>query len=390
MIDTRNLAAKFRQRYGHEARFFHAPGRVNLIGDHTDYNDGFVLPMAIDRGTTVAIAVRPDRVLRVWSLNLNESIELNLDALGSGRSGRWGDYVEGVAAALLDKGSSLIGADIALESDISIGGGLSSSAALEMALGTALVSLSNSAMDKLDLAFAGQLAEHRHAGILCGIMDQFTSTHAVRNHALLLDCRSLHWQAIPLRLQEYQFVICDSKVRHSLASSEYNRRRSDCESCVSVLAASLPGIHALRDVTLAQLDVQRALLPDSVLRRGRHVIRENERTLQAAAALAAGNAVEMGKLMSESHASLRDDYEVSCSELDLLVEIAKAQAGVLGARMTGGGFGGCTVNLVKRRETASFQAKLSRDYFAATGLTPDVFAAIAADGARELPDCHFL
>jgi len=384
MISISNLTAKFRQRYGTEPRLFHAPGRVNLIGEHTDYNDGFVLPIAINRGTAVAIAARPDRVLKVWSLNLDESIELNLSALGPGRSGRWSDYIEGVAAALLDKGAPLTGADIALESDVSIGGGLSSSAALEIALGTALISISNSRLDKLSLALAGQMAEHRHAGILCGIMDQFTSTHAIRDHAILLDCRSLASKAIPLRLQGYQIVICDSKVRHSLASSEYNLRRKDCESGVKALAASLPGIRALRDVTLTQLEDHRALLLPSVFSRCLHVISENERTLEAAKALAAGKVVEMGKLMSASHASLRDDYEVSCSELDLLVEIAESQPAVLGARMTGGGFGGCTVSLVERRKVALFQENVSRDYHARTGIVPDIFAAEATDGAGEV------
>jgi galactokinase len=384
MIEISNLVAQFRQRHGNEPRLFHAPGRVNLIGEHTDYNEGFVLPMAIDRGTTVAITARADRLLRVWSLNLNESIELNLDGLSAGRSGRWSDYVEGVAAALLDKGSSLIGADIVLASDVSIGGGLSSSAALEIAIGTALGSISNSNVDKLALALAGQTAEHRHVGIFCGIMDQFTSTHAVKDHAILLDCRSLESKAIPLQLKEYQIVICDSNVRHSLASSEYNLRRRDCESGVKALAASLPGIHALRDVTLAQLEANRALLPASVFRRCRHVISENERTLNAAKALTAGNVAEMGKLMSASHASLRDDYEVSCGELDFLVKIAGEQPGVLGARMTGGGFGGCTVNLVARHKAESFRENVSRNYQAGTGISPAVFAAEASDGAAEL------
>jgi galactokinase len=384
MINISNLAAKFRQQYGNEPRLFHAPGRVNLIGEHTDYNDGFVLPMAINRGTTVAIDARRDRLLRVWSLNLNESIELNLDGIGSGRSGRWSDYVEGIAAALLARNASLIGADIALESDVSIGGGLSSSAALEIALGTALISISNSPIDKLSLALAGQAAEHSHVGIQCGIMDQYASTHAVRDHAILLDCRSLESELIPLRLQEYQIVICDSKVRHSLSSSEYNHRRKDCESGVKMLSASLPGIHALRDVTIAQLEAHRATLPAPVLSRCRHVISENERTLEAAKALAAGNVAEMGKLMSASHASLSDNYEVSCRELDLLVEIAEAQSCVLGARMTGGGFGGCTVSLVERSGLASFCENVSRDFHAGTGISPSIFAAEATDGAGEV------
>jgi galactokinase len=387
MINLSSLAASFRLLYGKEPRLFHAPGRVNLIGEHTDYNDGFVLPMAIHKGTTAAIAARDDRILRVSSLNLNASIELNLDKLSSGRSGNWSDYVEGIAASLLDLGAPLIGADIALESDVSIGGGLSSSAALEMALGMALISASHvpsTSIDKLSLARAGQTAEHRYAGIQCGIMDQFISIHARKDHAILLDCRSLESRQIPLLLDEYQIVICDSRVRHALASSEYNHRRRDCESGVVLLGTSLPGIHALRDVTPAQFEANHSLLPEPTLRRCRHVISEIERTIKAAEALTSGNVIELGKLMSASHRSLKVDYEVSCSELDLLVELAEAQPGVLGSRMTGGGFGGCTVNLVKRCQIDLFIEKVSHDYQAITGILPGIFAAEAADGAREV------
>jgi galactokinase len=383
MINLPGLAQTFRQLYGKEPRLFHAPGRVNLIGEHTDYNDGFVLPMAIQKGTTVAIAARSDRVLRVTSLNLTASIESNLDRLGDGRSGSWSDYVEGIAAALLAVGAPLIGADIALQSDVSIGGGLSSSAALEMALGMALISISNAPVDKLSLARAGQTAEHRHVGIHSGIMDQFISINALKDHAILLDCRSLESQQIPLRLHEFQIVICDSHVRHALASSEYNQRRQDCESGVKLLRASIKEILALRDVTSAQFEANSSLLPEPVLRRCRHVISENARTLKAAEALASGNVIEMGRLMSASHHSLKVDYEVSCDELDLLVELAEAQPGVLGARLTGGGFGGCTVNLVERRRIDSFIKSITRDYQAQTGILPGIFFTEAAAGARE-------
>jgi galactokinase len=329
------------------------------------------------------MAARSDRVLRVTSLNLTASIESNLDRLGDGRSGSWSDYVEGIAAALLAVGAPLIGADIALQSDVSIGGGLSSSAALEMALGMALISISNAPVDKLSLARAGQTAEHRHVGIHSGIMDQFISINALKDHAILLDCRSLESQQIPLRLHEFQIVICDSHVRHALASSEYNQRRQDCESGVKLLRASIKEILALRDVTSAQFEANSSLLPEPVLRRCRHVISENARTLKAAEALASGNVIEMGRLMSASHHSLKVDYEVSCDELDLLVELAEAQPGVLGARLTGGGFGGCTVNLVERRRIDSFIKSITRDYQAQTGILPGIFFTEAAAGARE-------
>jgi galactokinase len=384
MVDLVDLVAKFRNRYDRNPRLFRAPGRVNLIGEHTDYNDGFVLPMAIHQGTVVAIAARPDRMLQTWSLNFDDRIDIHLDRISQGNHGKWSDYVEGIASALINRGIALSGADIALKSDVSIGGGLSSSAALEMALGVALVSISNQTIDKLSLALAGQAAEHIHVGIHCGIMDQFTSVHAIKDHAVLLDCRSLTAKSIPLHLHNYQIVICDSRVRHTLATSEYNRRRSDCENGVKLLSAVLPEIRALRDVTLSELETHRSLLPESIFRRCRHVISENERVLQAAEALTTGDVIQMGKLMSSSHQSLRKDYEVSCRELDLLADIAQSQPGVLGARMTGGGFGGCTVNLVERNKIASFRENVSRDYQTKTKIAPEIFVAESGEGACEI------
>jgi galactokinase len=384
MMDLSGLVLAFQQRFGNPPRLFYAPGRVNLIGEHTDYNDGFVLPMAINLGTAAAIAARPDRMLHVWSHNLDDSVILDLENLGPGRRGKWQDYIEGVAAALLDVGIPLTGANIAIKGDIALGGGLSSSAALEMSFGMAVVSVANSIVDKNIIALAGQAAEHVHVGIKCGIMDQFTSMYALKGHALLLDCRSLKAKPIPLKLHEFRIVICDSRVRHELASSEYNQRRSDCELGVKTLRAEHSGIHALRDVTLSDLENYRSLLSEVVFRRCRHVISENERTIKAADALAAGDALGMGKLMSESHRSLRDDYQVSCRELDLLVEIAEAHPGVLGARMTGGGFGGCTVNLVKESAIASFQEHVMQEYQAGTKILPKIIVAEASQGAEEI------
>ena len=384
MIDVSELSAAFRSRYRKEPRMFRAPGRVNLIGEHTDHNDGYVLPIAIDRETVVAITPRPDRILRVWSLNLETSAELNLDGLGSGRHGNWLDYIEGVPCALAAQGVQLTGSDIALKGDVSIGGGLSSSAALEVALGTALVSVSGSRVDRLSIALAGQTAEHVHVGINSGIMDQFTSANALAGHAILLDCRSLESRFIPLNLGGYRIVVCDSRVRHTLASSEYNKRRQNCEQGVRLLRTALPGIKALRDVSPAELEANRSLLPETVLRRCRHVVGENERTLKAASALAFGNLAEMGMLMSQSHQSLKDDYQVSCHELDVLVESAMSLPGVLGARMTGGGFGGCTISLVAEAAVGSFMQKVAQEYEATTQITPEIFVTHATDGADEI------
>jgi galactokinase len=286
----------------------------------------------------------------------------------------------------MNLGIPLSGADVLLKSDVSIGGGLSSSAALEIALGVALLSVSNACLDKMSLALAGQTAEHRHVGIQCGIMDQFTSVFARKDHALLLDCRTIEAKDIPLRLNEYRIVICDSRVRHSLASSEYNQRRGDCESGVKLLRMLLPGVNALRDVTIADLDAHQEVLAPLVQRRCRHVIAENARTLKAAEALSVGDTGALGRLMCESHESLRVDYQVSCRELDALVDSAMAQRGVLGARMTGGGFGGCTVNLVAGDQVEAFRENVSRRYLEEIQIPPEIFVAESSDGAREI---HF-
>jgi galactokinase len=384
MIDKFALIEAFQKRYEEAPRLFRAPGRVNLIGEHTDYNDGFVLPMAIDQQTVVAISPRSDQMLHAWSLNLDETIQLNLDELGPGRRKNWMDYIEGTAAAIKGAGVALKGANIAIQSDIALGGGLSSSAALEMSLGKALLAISSGKLDNLALALAGQTAEHVHVGINSGIMDQFTSLHASAGNAILLDCRSLIAKLIPLMMQDYRIVICNSRVRHSLASSEYNQRRQACERGVGLLRFALPEIRALRDVSLLDFEKQKSLLPAAELRCCRHVISENARTLKAAEALESGNIAEMGRLMSASNQSLRDDYMVSCPELDLLVKSAESQPGTLGARLTGGGFGGCTVNLVKESAIDNFRENVSGQYQSMTGLTPEIFVVSASDGAGEI------
>jgi galactokinase len=375
----------FHRLFEEEPRLFRAPGRVNLIGEHTDYNEGFVLPMAIQRGTTVAAAPRKDRMVRVHSVNLQESAEFDLDRPGPMRRGIWLDYVEGIAQALVGNGVKLKGADLVLSSDVSIGGGLSSSAALEMSVGTALVALSGSMVEKVALALAGQKAEHTYVGAKTGIMDQFIAAMGKANHSLLIDCRELTGTLVALNLPGTAIVVCDSRVRHSLASSEYNQRRAECEKGVDLLRRVLPGIRALRDVNSADFNRTGEILPEIIRRRCRHVVTENERTLAATRALTSGDANGLGRLFSASHESLRDDYQVSCRELDILVESAGRVPGVLGARMTGGGFGGCTVNLVRRDALQPFQDRVSTDYVRETGLEPLIFPVEASDGAREIP-----
>lgn len=383
-IDKDTLRNSFIRLYGTKPRLFRAPGRVNLIGEHTDYNHGFVLPIAIDRETIVAAAPRADRLLRVRSNSMSAPVEIDLDQPGRPRRGEWFDYVEGVARALMDRGKALIGADLLIESNVPLGAGLSSSAALEISFGLALLSVSEQKLDPLTLAVVGRDAEHTYVGTMCGIMDQYVATFGKSNNALLIDCRTLESTEIPVVLPNIDIVVWDTHVKHNLASSEYNIRRAQCEEGVRLLKQVIPNIQALRDVSKSQLDDYQDRLPEVIKRRCRHVITENARTLNAADALRTGDLNGMGMLMSESHISLRDDYEVSCRELDLMVELAQSASGVVGARMTGGGFGGCTVNLVLRDGVGEFCEKVLAGYQSETGVSPSAYIVTPSDGANEI------
>jgi galactokinase len=326
--------------------------------------------------------------VRVHSLNLDESAEFDLDNPGDKQRGRWLDYVEGVAQSLNARGRTLGGADMLISSDVPVGAGLSSSAALEISTGMALVNVSDAEIDKVDLALAGQQAEHEYVGTKCGIMDQLVAACALKGHALLIDCRSLEMTQIPLDTSEVLIAICDTHVKHELSSSEYNKRRAECEQGVEILSQALPGVRALRDVSVCDFETYEDRLPEPIRSRCRHVVTENARTLAASDALRSGDFIEMGRLMLKSHESLRDDYEVSCVELDAMVEIATSVEGVLGARMTGGGFGGCTVNLVRRRALEKFREKITGGYNKVTGLIPTIYISEPVDGACEVTESH--
>lgn len=377
----------FEARYGSDAspRIFRAPGRVNLIGEHTDYNDGFVLPMAIDRSTWVAAAARSGRRIAVMSLDLDDAGEIDLDDTPRPLAGKWWSYVEGVARELEADGVRLRGANLVIASDVPLGAGLSSSAALEMSVGLALLSLVSNEIDRTRLALAGQRAEHRYVGTKCGIMDQFISARALADHALLIDCRTLEATAIPLPFKDHALLVLDTGVKHQLASSEYNQRRAECEEGVRLLSRDIPGVRALRDVTPEAFDRCASALPESIRRRCRHVVYENARTLAAVDALRSGAFDRFGVLMRASHDSLRDDYEVSCPELDLLVYEASAHPGVVGARMTGGGFGGCAIALVARNALEEVATAVSARYERRFGKKPGMIVTTAAPGASEVP-----
>jgi galactokinase len=378
------LTVRFREVFGTSPRIFRAPGRVNVIGEHTDYNDGFVMPAAIQFYTWVAAAKRDDRVLEAYSDHFDEKITLSLDALAGPPRRHWSDFIRGVAAALQNAGYKLAGANLVIHGEVPLGAGLSSSASLEVATALALISLSAIDVPRLELVKLCQKAEHEYVGTLCGIMDQFVAVFGAAGHALMLDCRSLEYQLLSIP-QDVRLVVCNSMVRHELASGEYNRRRADCEEGVRLLQPHLPGIRALRDVSASDLEAWKQVLPERVYRRCRHIVTENQRVLAAAKALRSGDIIEFGQLMYQSHASMRDDYEISSPELDLLVELASSRSGVLGARMTGGGFGGCTVNLLRADHSAAFKEDIARAYRDATGIIPEIYICEPAQGAQAWP-----
>ena len=375
------LLNEFGDRFGGSASLVRAPGRVNLIGEHTDYNDGFVLPAAIDLFCWVAVAPRNDRTLVLYSENFDDTVEASLDDLKIRATGKWADYPLGVAWALERAGHRLRGANIYIKSDVPLGAGLSSSAAVEVSTGYALMSMANEAIESTNLALLCQKAENEFVGARCGIMDQFVSCHGREGNALLLDCRTLDFRQVPIP-PKVHLVICNTTIQHRHGTSEYNLRRTECETAVCKLSKVLPGIRALRDVSLAELESNRELLGETIFKRCRHVINENQRTVEAATALQTGHVEALSQVMANSHRSLRDDYEVSCRELDVMVELAERQPGVLGARMTGGGFGGCTINLVSAAESGKFRKRISEEYEAVTGLKPDIYICHASQGVE--------
>jgi len=387
MRDTLDLRSKFRARFGFRSpppRAFFAPGRVNLIGEHTDYNDGFALPVALELGVTVLAAPRDDRRIRVHSQDLGQTAELDLDHPGARQTGRWVNYIEGVSHMVDSRIQALRGADLLVAGDVPRGAGLSSSAALEVGTGFALLSLAGATVDRVALALAGQAAEHTFVGTRCGIMDQLVSACARAGSALLVDCRSLAMEAVPLPGGPVAILVSDTRKKHSLATSEYNTRRAECERSVALLRDVLPRIRALRDVTEQAFAEHASLLPDPIVRRVRHVVTENARTQSAAEALRRGDVAAVGALFVASHRSLQHDYEVSCPELDALVDLAVAQPGVYGARMTGGGFGGSTVSLVDESALDTVMAAVRDGYRSRFGVEPNFLVTRGGEGAREI------
>ncbi len=353
-----------------------APGRVNLIGEHTDYNDGFVLPMAIDYDIRIAARARPDRTVRLYSADLDSHDIFSLDDVRRvGDKPTWSDYVRGVADVLQHEGFSLRGMDAAISGNVPRAAGLSSSAAMELAAITAFRRLSALELDPVRAALLGQRAENEFVGMRCGIMDQFISSLGRADHALLIDCRSLGYELVPMPSGAC-VVVTDSAIRRGLVDSAYNERRAQCEE-----GARLMGVKALRDVTVEMFEARQARLPAVTARRCKHVVTEDQRTLDSVEALKRGDLAAFGKLMNASHASMRDGFEITTPDIDTLVEIQQNMPGCFGARMTGGGFGGCTVALVQDGAVQAVVEAIQAQYPARTGKTPQVYVCRATDGA---------
>lgn len=372
----------FKKQFGTEpTRFFRAPGRVNLIGEHTDYNDGFVLPCAINYQTVIAAEPRDDSLVNVVAANFgeqNSSFDLS-HSIEHDATAPWSNYVRGVAWVMREQGHKLRGANLVIAGDVPQGAGLSSSASLEVVVGTALTRLSGLTIDFKTIALNGQKAENEFVGMRCGIMDQFISALGQQDHALLIDCRSLDERAVPIPAGT-AIIIANSNVKRGLVDSEYNTRRRECET-----AAAHFGVPALRDVSPDIFALHADELDETVAKRARHVITENARTEAAAEALAKGDLRAMGRLMAESHVSMRDDFEITVPPIDALVEIIGAVIGEAGGvRMTGGGFGGCVVALAPQEMAPAVEAAIAAKYPAASGLEATVYICQASAGAGEM------
>jgi galactokinase len=373
------VQSEFLKRFGEKPAFIaRAPGRVNLIGEHTDYNDGFVMPLAIDRATWIALRPRTDGKVSLYSIEQDDTLEFDLASFKKDAMS-WGEYPKGVAWALQDAGFKLNGWEGVSVCDVPMGAGLSSSASFELAVASAFAAVSQFQWDAPKMALLGQKAENKWVGVNCGIMDQMISAVGKTGHAVLIDCRDLSMRAVPLPAGT-AVVIMDTSTRRGLVDSAYNERRAQCEA-----ASALFGVKALRDVTLAAFNERASQLDETTRRRARHVISENERTELAADVMAKGDAIELGQLINQSHTSLRDDFEVSNTQLDQIVEIAQATEGCLGARMTGAGFGGCAVALVRSDAAQKFIETVGPAYQQKSGLVPKIYLCVAAPGAEFTP-----
>jgi galactokinase len=375
------ISEAFIAKFDAEPFIYSAPGRVNLIGEHTDYNEGFVLPAAVNKAIHFAIRPNNKGVYRFYAIDLNESFETPENKIGPSQT-HWANYLLGVIAQFVKDGKKVPAFDCVFGGDVPLGAGMSSSAAIEVGMAYAINDQYKLGYEKLQLVKFAQKAEHEYAGVMCGIMDQFASMHGKANHVIKLDCRSLEYEYFPLDMTDYMLVLVNTGVKHSLASSEYNKRRAECEAGVEILKKYDSSIKSLRNVSLELIQKHESEFNPVTFKRCSYVIEENLRLENGCKALEAGKFEEFGKYMYGSHEGLRDKYEVSCKELDQLVEIARKVPGVLGSRMMGGGFGGCTITLVKKSNVVDFEKAIIAGYKTPEGKKPDIIEVVIEDGAK--------
>jgi len=384
--DLNKLQKAFNEKFtdtGLAKGTFSAPGRVNLIGGHTDYNEGFVLPIAIEKKIIMLGQLRRDQLVQIFDLGYKVEAKFSLDNLSPYKKDTWVNYLMGAMDEMQKAGYLLQGANLIFISNIPRGAGLSSSAALEVVTALTMEKLNSLEIEPAKMARLCQQAENNFVGVACGIMDQYVSRLGQKNYALFIDCRTNDYELIPFKDNNYQIVICNSRIQRGLVNSEYNRRREECKAAAEFFAHRLGSkIRTLRDVTIEECKQYQEYLPEPIGRRARHIISENYRVQTGAQALREGNFSAFGQLMIESHRSLKDDYQVSCAGLDLLVDLALKQQGVLGARMTGAGFGGCTVNLIEKNYINCFKKNIKNEYKKNTGINPDIYITLPAEGAK--------
>lgn len=356
-----NISAVYHQKFGGESMLVRSPGRVNIIGEHTDYNEGFVLPAAIDKAIYIAIGKRDDQQIQLYSQEFKEEHEIKISELGKS-SLQWANYILGVVDQLLKRGHAVKGFNLVVDGNVPIGAGLSSSAAVECATAFALNELFGFNIPRLELVKIAQKAEHEYAGVMCGIMDQFASVFGKKNHVIKLDCRSLDYEYVPLNLEGYRILLLNTNVKHSLASTEYNTRRKECEEGVALIRKHHPEVNSLRDATIEMVHQHVAPVSEVIFRRCKFIVEENIRLQTGCDDLKAGNLEALGAKMFAAHQGLSKEYEVSCKELDFLVDAVRNNDDVLGARMMGGGFGGCTINLVREGAIPQLVERIASAY----------------------------
>ena len=379
-ISVHDLVVKHQNRTGAAGKAFRAPGRVNLIGEHTDYSGGLVLPAAIDFATMAVVSARADDVAVIYSENFSKQVVVPLKPFPGSSGGEWSDYPLGVAWALGERGVELPGFDLTIAGNVPLGAGLSSSASIEVAAAFALLSLTKAELSREAIALLCQHAENYFVGANCGIMDQFIACFGEKDHAVMVDTRSLAHTSVPIP-RDVSIVICNSMVKHTHAGGEYNVRRAEVDEGGRILREYDANIQELRDATIADLEKVRERMPDNVYRRCRHIITENARVQQTVEAFEAGEMKTVGRLMAEAHASYRDDFEASCAEVEVLIDVAMQQPGLIGARLTGGGFGGCTVNLVEADHADVFRTALHDAYESKLGIDAEIYLSRASAGA---------